>query len=167
MPRDDRLDATDVRILLALTRQPRATAIALAAELNLSRNTVQSRLARLEQRGLLESFERRINPRALGYPLSAFITTQVTQRQLGAVADALAAVPEVLQVLGTSGQNDLLVQVVAADAEDLYRIAGQILAIPGVERTTTALVMRELVDYRIVPLLRQLAGGPGTGRTAR
>lgn len=167
MPRDDRLDATDVRILLALTREPRATAIALAAELNLSRNTVQSRLARLEQRGLLGSFERRINPRALGYPLSAFVTTQVTQRQLGAVADALAAVPEVLQVLGTSGQTDLLVQVVAADAEDLYRIAGQILAISGVERTITALVMRELVDYRIVPLLRQVAGGPRTGRTSR
>jgi DNA-binding Lrp family transcriptional regulator len=56
-----------------------------------------------------------------------------------------------------SGQTDLLVHAVAADADDLYRIAGQILAIPGVERTDTALVMRELVSYRITPLLHQRA----------
>jgi hypothetical protein len=49
---------------------------------------------------------------------------------------------------------------VAAGAEDLYRIAGQILAVPGVERTSTALVMRQLVDYRITPLLRRVAGRP-------
>jgi DNA-binding Lrp family transcriptional regulator len=51
-----------------------------------------------------------------------------------------------------------MVHVVAADADDLYRIARQILAIPGVERTNTALVMRELADYRITPLLRHASG---------
>ena len=51
----------------------------------------------------------------------------------------------------------MLVHVVAADADDLYRVAGQILAIPGVERTNTSLVMRRLVDYRITPLLRRSA----------
>jgi DNA-binding Lrp family transcriptional regulator len=49
------------------------------------------------------------------------------------------------------------VHVVAADTDDLYRIAGQVLAIPGVERTNTALVMRELVGYRLTPLLRRCA----------
>jgi DNA-binding Lrp family transcriptional regulator len=62
-----------------------------------------------------------------------------------------------LEVHGLSGQTDLLVHVVATDADDLYRIAGQILASPGVERTDTALVMRELVGYRIAPLLRRVA----------
>jgi DNA-binding Lrp family transcriptional regulator len=60
-------------------------------------------------------------------------------------------------VHGLSGPTDLLVHVVATDADELYRIAGQILAIPGVERTNTALVMRELVHYRITPLLRRRA----------
>ncbi|MER6874816.1 winged helix-turn-helix domain-containing protein, partial [Amycolatopsis sp. NPDC000673] len=40
MPSTQRLDATDARILLALGRTPRATAVALADELGLSRNTV-------------------------------------------------------------------------------------------------------------------------------
>jgi DNA-binding Lrp family transcriptional regulator len=158
VPSDDRIDAIDARLLLALTEQPRATAIALAERTGLSRNTVQARLARLEQGSGLDSFERRIDPAALGYPLTAFVTTQVTQRRLDEVAAALDGIPEVLQVHGVSGPTDLLVHVVAADADDLYRIAGRILAIPGVERTNTALVMRRLVDYRITPLLHRLSG---------
>jgi len=157
MPTKGRFDTTDARILLALTRQPRATTVALAQQLGLSRNTVQARLTALEQRGVVDSFERRINPAAMGYPLTAFVTTQVVQRQLDAVTTALGQIPEVLHVQGLSGQADLLVQVVATDADDLYRVAGQILAIPSVERTSTALVMRELVDYRITPLLHRLA----------
>ncbi|WP_030985208.1 Lrp/AsnC ligand binding domain-containing protein, partial [Streptomyces sp. NRRL WC-3744] len=60
-------------------------------------------------------------------------------------------------VFGLSGETDLLVRVVATDAEDLYRIAGQILAVRGIERTTTALAMRELVTHRLTPLLHRLA----------
>jgi DNA-binding Lrp family transcriptional regulator len=153
----NRIDPTDARLLLVLVERPRATAIALTGQTGLSRNTVAARLARLEQQGVLDSLERQIPPAMLGYPLTAFITTQVTQRRLDEVAAALADIPEVLQVHGISGQIDLLVHVVAADADDLYRIAGQVLAIPGVERTNTALVMRELVNYRITPLLRRCA----------
>jgi DNA-binding Lrp family transcriptional regulator len=154
---EHRIDTTDARLLLALVTQPRASAVTLAGQTGLSRNTVQARLAGLEARGLLDSFERQVPPAILGYPLTAYITTQVTQRRLDEVAAALASIPEVLQVDGISGQTDLLVHVVAADADDLYRIAGQILDIPGVERTNTALVMRELVSYRITPLLRRRA----------
>jgi DNA-binding Lrp family transcriptional regulator len=154
---EKRVDPTDARLLMALVAQPRATAVSLTSQTGLSRNTVQARLAKLEQQGVLDSLERQIPPAMLGYPLTAFITTQVTQRRLDEVADALSDIPEVLQVHGISGQIDLLVHVVAADADDLYRIAGQILAIPGVERTNTALVMRELVNYRITPLLRRCA----------
>ena len=81
----------------------------------------------------------------------------MVQQRLDEVGSDLEAIPEVVQVLGITGQVDLLVHVVATDAEDLYRIAGRILDIDGVERTTTALVMRELVGYRVTPLLERLA----------
>ncbi|MGW3952478.1 Lrp/AsnC family transcriptional regulator [Streptomyces sp. NPDC004752] len=153
------LDATDARILLALAADPRATVVALAEQLGLSRNTVQARVARMEQSGALGSFERRIIPRALGHPLTAFVTAQVNQHQLANVSQALAGIAEVVEVFGLSGDPDLLVRVVAADTEDLYRIAGQILAVPGIERIATALAMRELVPHRLTPLLRRTAEG--------
>jgi DNA-binding Lrp family transcriptional regulator len=160
MPSPDALDPTDARLLLALNEAPRATTVALAEQTGLSRNTVQARLARLDDR--LGQHERRVSPKMLGYPLTAYVTTQVQQRLLDDVARALDGIPEVIAVQGISGQTDLLVQVVATDADDLYRIAGQILAIDGVERTNTALVMRELVDYRLTPLIRRRAAGSPT-----
>jgi hypothetical protein len=50
------------------------------------------------------------------------------------------------------------VQVVARDADDLYRISGQLLGTEGVERTSTSLVMRRLVEHRLAPLLERIAG---------
>lgn len=152
------IDAIDARLLLKMAEHPRATVVALADQVGVARNTAHSRLTRMEEGGVLESVERRVRPEALGYPLTAFITTEVAQRRLDQVANALSRIPEVLQVHGISGAADLLIHVAAASAEDLYRIAGQILAIPGVERTDTALVMRQLVAYRITPLLQRAAG---------
>lgn len=149
------LDATDARLLLALADNPRATGLDLAQRLGLSRNTVQARLAGLESRGALRSFDTRVHAAALGYPLTAFITTQVNQHRLSEVGDALGAVPEVIEVHGLTGATDLLVRVVARDPDDLYRISALVLAIPGVERTSIALSMHEMVNYRAAPLLHR------------
>lgn len=151
------MDRTDSRLLLALIHDPRATVLALAERLGLARNTVQSRMAGFEQRGVLASFERRIEPHAIGYPLSAFITVVVVQQRLDEVAETLSRIPEVIEIVGISGATDLLVRVAARDADDLYRVAGHVLATGGVERTETALVMRQLLDYRVAPLLHRIA----------
>jgi DNA-binding Lrp family transcriptional regulator len=156
-----RLDATDARLLLGLIADARASAVSLAARLGLSRNTVQARLGRLETAHLLRSYEHRVDPAALGYPLTAFLFVRVTQRRLDVIGEDLAAIPEVIEVTGLSGAADLLVRVAAKDDEHLYAIAGRVLAVEGVERTDTALAMRRMVDYRVTPLLRRLAeAGP-------
>jgi DNA-binding Lrp family transcriptional regulator len=147
------LDGTDTRLLSALAQDPRRTVVALAQKLGLSRNTVQARMVQLEKKHAFLSFERRINPAALGYPLMAFISVHVQQQKLGSLAEDLAAVPEILEGYGLTGSADLLLRVVALDAEDLFRINGKILACDGVERTDTALAMGELIPFRIQPLL--------------
>lgn len=152
------IDELDARLLLALAEQPRATTLWLAETTGASRNTVQARLNRFDSDAVLGPFEHRVDPAALGYPLTAFMTIIVRQQKLDQVGVALAKVPEVLEVFGLSGQVDLLARVVARDADDLYRIAGQILATPGVERTETHLTMRRMVDYRVTPLLTAIAG---------
>ncbi|MEV6071746.1 Lrp/AsnC family transcriptional regulator [Nocardia sp. NPDC052001] len=157
------LDATDARLLLELVANPRATGVELAARLGLSRNTVQARLARWEANGVLASVERRVQPRALGYPLAAFVAVVVDQHRLDDVVAELSEIPEVTEVCGMTGATDLTVRVVARDADDLYRIAGRILKIPGVERTNMALIMRSLVGPRTAPLLDRLAGGGDDG----
>ena len=152
------VDATDARLLLALAEDPRASVMALSQRLGLARNTVQARLTRLEGSGALAPLDRRVRPEALGYRLGAYVTVQVAQRSLAEVSDALARIPEVLEVTGLSGVADLLVQVAARDADDLWRITEQVLAIPGVQRIDTALAMRRFLDHRLTPLLERAAG---------
>ena len=152
-----RLDRTDARILLALCDAPRATGVQLATLLNLARNTVQARLSRWDQDRILAPIDRCVSPRDLGYPLQAFINAVVDQHRLEEVIAQLQTIAQVTQVTGISGEGDLLIVVVATDADDLWRVAGLILAVPGVERTTMSLAMREVVAYRTRPLLEQLA----------
>lgn len=148
-------DEIDAALLRALVANPDATNLALAEATGLARNTVRARLARYAAEQSLRSFERRIDPAFLGLPLEAFILTTVKQRKLSAISATLADVPEVIQVHGLAGMADLLVNVVARDADDLYRIAGRILDIDGVKRTTTGLVMGEFVQHRIVQLITE------------
>jgi DNA-binding Lrp family transcriptional regulator len=149
----ERLDAVDRRLLAELAKDHRATVVALADRLSLSRNTVQARLARLEREGAFLDFDRAISPAALGFPLEAFVAVHVQQKVLAAVVSALAAIPEVVQAHGLSGAVDLLAHVVCRDASDLFRIDGAILAIEGVQRTETSLSMGELLPYRVRQLL--------------
>ncbi|QTX05051.1 Lrp/AsnC family transcriptional regulator [Agromyces archimandritae] len=148
-----RFDAVDRALLAALAEHPRATVVALADRLGLSRNTVQARMAKLEGAGVFLSFERAIDPAALGYPLEAFIAVHVRQKRLNDVAVKLRAIPEVVQAHGLSGAVDVLVRVVCRDAHELFRIDAEILQIDGVERTETSLAMGELIPYRLRPLL--------------
>lgn len=157
------VDGTDTRLLLALAKDPRRTVVALAAALGISRNTVQARLVQLEKKGVFLSFERRISPAALGYPLMAFVHVHVRQRQLSGITGQLAAIPEVVEAHGLTGDADILLRVVAADAEDLFRVTKAILSIPGVERCDTNLAMGELIPFRVSPLLERNGAGRPAG----
>ncbi|AWB85996.1 Lrp/AsnC family transcriptional regulator [Mycetocola zhujimingii] len=154
-----KLDRTDTRLLLALAEDPRSSIVALAEKLGLSRNTVQARLSAIDSTDVLGSFERRINPAALGYPLSAFISVHLQQQKLGPIVEQLSKIPEIIQAHGLSGSSDLLVRVVATDADDLFRVSSLILACDGVDRAETSLAMGELIPFRAAPLLERTLRG--------
>lgn len=148
-----KLDHVDLALLSALSDDPRATVVGLSERLGLSRNTVQARMAKLERSGVFLSFERTIAPHTLGFPLQAAISVLVRQTELPGIAAALAEIPEIIQAYGLSGQVDLLVHVACRDARHLFDVDAHILAVPGVERTETSLVMGEVIPYRISPLM--------------
>jgi DNA-binding Lrp family transcriptional regulator len=147
------LDRVDLQLLRALADDHRATVVALAERLGLSRNTVQARMAKLERAGVFLSFERAMAPAALGYPIEAMIAVLVRQADLPRITEELSRIPEVVQAHGMSGQVDLLVRVAARDTQHLFDVDARILAIDGVERTETSLAMGEVIGYRVAPLL--------------
>jgi DNA-binding Lrp family transcriptional regulator len=151
------LDQVDLDLLAALADDPRATVVALAERLGLSRNTVQARMGRLDRAGVFLSYERAMSPQALGYPIEAMVSVIVRQAELPRITARLGEIPEVVQAHGLSGQVDLLVRVACRDTQHLFDVDARILAIDGVERTETSLAMGEVIGYRVRPLM-ELAG---------
>lgn len=152
------LDATDRRILLALEDDPRVPVVLLAQRLGLARGTVQSRLERLTADGTLLPNSVRVPPDALGRPMRAIITAELDQTEFPAAMDSLARIAEVLECAAISGESDLFLQVVARDPDDMYRVSQEILACPGIRRTSTSLVLRDLIPFRTTALLAENAG---------
>lgn len=156
------LDRTDLELLTLLAEDPRTTIVSIAERLRLSRNTIQARMTRLEQSGVLLSYERAFSPEVLGFPLQAFISIGVRQTELPRITAELARIPEILQAHGLSGSIDLLASVACRDARHLFDTDARILAIEGVERTETSLAMGEVIPYRVAGLIglaRREAGG--------
>jgi DNA-binding Lrp family transcriptional regulator len=151
------IDALDAQIILALDGDPDATILSLARTLGIARNTVHARLRRLAEDGTLKPFSQRLDLRALGYELVAFMSLSVSQTDPGIVA-GLLEVPEVISAYHTTGDADILVQVVAKSTHDLHRITDAILAVDGVVRTSTAISLDEAIPYRPDALLRVAAG---------
>lgn len=149
-------DRTDVKLLQALVREPRLTVSELAERAGVARNTAQARLDRLHATGVLGDNERGVALRPLGFSVSASVVVQIEHRALDGVIAALEQNANVLQVEETVGAGDLLVRVAARDTDDLQAVIHSLLEIPGVERTTTSVVLTARVPYRVTPLLQGL-----------
>jgi DNA-binding Lrp family transcriptional regulator len=152
-----RIDSLDARIILALDDDPDATILALSRALGIARNTVHARLRRLAADGALKPFSQRVDLAALGYEIAAFLSLSVSQTDPG-IIQGLLDLPEVISAHYTTGDADLLVQVVAKNTRDLYRITASILALEGVHRTSTAVSLVEPIPNRPHAILRAAAG---------
>ena len=148
------IDTLDARLLETMRAHPRIGLTELARLLGVARGTVQARVDKLTTRGVITDFGPTVAPEGLGYPILAFVSLQIAQGRLAEAVHDLGALPEILEVYGTSGQADLLCRVVAQSTSDLQEVIARILASPAVQRTDTTMALSTQIPYRIEPLLR-------------
>lgn len=151
------MDALDARLLLLLTDSPRLNVLDCARRLGVARGTVQARLDRMTERGVLGGFPPHLDLAAMGYGLTAFAWLEIAQGRRAAVAEALAAIEQVCEVHATTGQGDLFVRMVARDHDDLQSVIDAVVSVPDVLRTSTSLALSTPVPPRVRPLLERLA----------
>ncbi len=156
------MDPLDARIVDLFAAEPRVGVLEASRRLGVARGTVQARLDKLESAGVVRGWGPDVDPTALGYPVTAFVTLGIRQpRGHDPLAGALAAIPEVLEVHTITGSGDLLCRVVARSNADLQRVIDAIVAVDGVERTSTVIALATLVPYRAQPLVSAAAAaGP-------
>src|SRR3954467_9372120 len=149
----DRLDALDGRLLSLFAAEPRIGVLECSRRLGVARGTVQARLDRLQERGVIRGFGPEIDPAALGYQVTAFVTLEI--RQAGGhdpVAARLAAIPEVIEVHTITGGGDMLCRIVGRSNQDLQRVIDLIVDVEGVRRASTVIALATPVHQRTLPL---------------
>jgi DNA-binding Lrp family transcriptional regulator len=147
----DDLDATLIRLF---ANEPRVGVLEASRRLGVARGTVQARLNRLTDEGVIAGWGPELDPEALGYPVTAFLTLEIKQ---GAghetVARHLATIPEVLEAFTITGAGDMWCRVVARSNNDLQRVIDAVLADTGIVRSSTVIALATQVPYRVLPLL--------------
>jgi DNA-binding Lrp family transcriptional regulator len=155
-------DSLDAALIELLAAEPRVGVLEASKRLRVARGTVQARLERLQERGVITGYGPEVDPAALGYEVTAFVTLEI--RQAGGhdpVAERLAAIPEVLEVHTITGAGDMLCRVVARSNSDLQRVIDAIVSAEGVVRSATLISLATQVPYRVLPLVRVAAGRDG------
>ncbi|CAN5197860.1 Lrp/AsnC family transcriptional regulator [soil metagenome] len=150
------LDELDARILVAVGRAPRASIMELARTLQVARGTVQTRLDRLQQRGVVTGFGPDLHLATLGYDVTAFVQLEIAQGRLEDVVAHLHNIAEVTEVHSTSGPGDLHCRLVARTNEHLQSVLNTVLEVSGIVRTSTQIALTEQIRLRTLPLVEQL-----------
>lgn len=147
------IDALDARLIRALCEIPRAGVMELARQLGVARGTVQARLDKLQQRGIISGFDPDLDLRAMGYEVLAFVSLEIAQGHLFDVATHLREIPEVLEIHSVTGGGDLLCRVVARTNHHLQDVISRILEVQGIDRTSTQIALTEQLRHRMLPLV--------------
>jgi DNA-binding Lrp family transcriptional regulator len=142
------LDRVDVCLIETLALLPRASIMQIAREVGVARNTAQARLDRMVEAGVITGFGPEVDLRRLGFGVSAFVWLEIAQGRAPAVEEHLAAMAEVIEAYMTTGSADLLCRVVARDNDHLGQLISRILEVPGINRTTTSLILATRIAPR-------------------
>ena len=112
-----------------------------ARRLQLSRTTVQSRIERLQRSGVIAGYTVRLGEDFERDRIRALVMVTVLPKQMPAVVEALRGMPEVRSLRSVSGPWDLVARVVVPTIGEMDELTDRIGAVPGVERTTSSLVL--------------------------
>jgi DNA-binding Lrp family transcriptional regulator len=157
------IDALDARLITLLRSEPRIGVLEASRRLGVARGTVQARLDKLVERGVITSFGPEVDPAALGFHVMAFVTLEISQpRGHEVLVEHLAAVPEVIEAHTITGSGDVLLRVVARSNADLQRVIDRVVQAEGIMRSSSVIALETQVRYRVDPLV-ELAGQPSTG----
>lgn len=153
------IDGLDARLIKALSETPRAGVMELARQLGVARGTVQARLDKLQQRGVISGFDPTLNLAAMGYEVLAFVGLEISQGKLDEVCSHLRTIPEVLEIHSVTGPGDLHCRVVARTNEHLQDVIGRMLQASGIDRSTTQIALTEQLPLRVLPLVELVIDG--------
>jgi Lrp/AsnC family leucine-responsive transcriptional regulator len=143
------LDATDLKLLVALVADARTSIADLARRVGLSSPSVSERIRRLEDAGVIEGYTVNINPKALGLSLAAWLRIRPTPGQMQKVVEILRDIPEVVECDRITGDDCFIARAHVETVEALERLIDKLIPY---SMTNTSIIQSSPVQRRLPPM---------------
>ncbi len=142
------IDEIDLKILSILMKDARKPYTEVAKELFVSAGTVHVRMRKLEELGLVKSYNVQLDHQKLGYDITAFLGIYLNKSsQYDVVAKQLAAIPEIVDVHYTTGIYSMFVKLICRDTEHLRKVLmDKIQKLEEITRTETFISLQESIS---------------------
>jgi Lrp/AsnC family transcriptional regulator, leucine-responsive regulatory protein len=154
------LDGIDIRLLSMLQESGRIPQNELAQSVGLSAPAVADRLRKLEERGIIRQYTAVLDPQSLGLGVTAYVTVSINgSRYYPAFSQRVGEEPEILECHSVTGGGSHLLKIRTTSTAGLERLLATIQSWPGVQGTTTSVVlstMKELPGSPLAELVREL-----------
>jgi DNA-binding Lrp family transcriptional regulator len=158
------VDAIDRKIVAELQAEGRLSVTELAGRVALSVAPCHRRLRELERTGAIRGYRAIIDPAAIGLGFEVLVSVTMGQEDMATISGferGLADIPEVRHAERLFGDPDYLVRVATTDLAAYQALRDEKLAaLPGVQRLTSTIVMKRVVDDRPFPVSPPAGGRP-------
>jgi Lrp/AsnC family leucine-responsive transcriptional regulator len=142
-------DDKNVDLLSLLQSDPRMSISELSRRVKLSAPAVKERVTRLEEAGIIAGYRLDLNPKALGFPVTAFVRIRPMPGQLPKIIALAQSMPEVSECHRITGEDCFILKVHLDALENLDVVLDRFLAFG---QTTTSIIQSSPVPPRGPPL---------------
>lgn len=151
-----KLDEIDRKIVRLLQEDGRLSMADLAAAVGLSPSPCARRVAMLESAGVIDRYVAVVNQRAVGLPVSVFVSIKLISQQeeaLTAFAHTIVQWPEVLECYLMTGPRDYLLRVVVEDLDSYERFLKQKLTrLEGIASIESSFALEQVKHSNVLPV---------------
>ncbi len=148
MTKEEKVDQLDLDILKELRQDGRQSYRKLAGKLNVATGTVQARIKRMEDSGIITGYHAGINFAKIGFNITAIIGVMGKQDVMRDLEQKLAKNKNVYGVYMVTGEYDILIAVKFKEIHDLNDFIRENFTKEGIDKTVTFLVLETFKEKR-------------------
>ena len=142
------LDEIDKKLLNLLQKDCRRSILDLSRELAISKSTLSYRIKRLEDEGIIEGYQAKINASKLGEDIQIIVEVRAKfgQGYAESIGESLAKIPGVWGVYFVYGESDFIIMARSKNREEIFEKMNNLYNSNDIERTTTFIVGKTIKD---------------------
>ena len=136
-----REDSNEYKIIQILKKNARLPISSISHEIGVSRVTVQKKIQKLEENGIITGYTAKLNSDSFSHKVKGWILVNAEANKEEKAIKSMMKLPEITGLYTTNGKWDLAAEITSTNLEDFDRTISALRSINGVLETETSLLL--------------------------